>query len=234
MNAVKDIVTLENVSIKYKTRHGIFRYEEFLALSNINLTISKGERLAILGLNGSGKSTLLKVINKLIRPTNGTVEWNQDLKVALLTLGLGFNRHLSGKDNAIINLMINGHSKSESTNLLKEIHEFSELGNFFDKPIKTYSSGMTSRLGFAVAIHANLDLILVDETLTVGDHKFREKALRKTEEILTNDKSLVFVSHSIKQINDFCKEAILLQDGQISKRGTSRDITSYYLETLVG
>ena len=232
MNPNTKIVEIKNVSVRYKIRDGFFKYSEVDALDEVTLNIHQKDRLAIIGLNGSGKSTLLKVINKLIEPTNGTVSHTKSLKISLLTIGLGFNPTLTGRDNALISLMIYGFSKKEANSKLSEIKEFSELNDFFEKPIRTYSSGMKARLGFAVASNTDVDLLLVDEAMATGDKNFRKKALKKVEEFLMGNKSLVLVSHSMNQINTFCESAIWMRNGNIHEVGDVETLTKRYSTTL--
>ncbi|MEZ9405858.1 ABC transporter ATP-binding protein [Vibrio sp. 10N.286.48.F5] len=210
MNEV--ILKVENVSLEYKTRVGIFNTFKHKALDNVSFEVNKGDVLGILGKNGAGKSTLLKILSGVFKPDSGRVWVPPGTTRSLLTLGLGFNGDLSGRDNAILSCMFNGFSKTESIELSKEIHAFSELGDFFEQPVRTYSSGMRSKLGFSTGIVSHVDILLIDEVLSVGDKGFKAKAENAMmDKIGGKDQTVLFVSHSEKQIERICNKCFDLE-----------------------
>lgn len=208
---MKEIVlSLHNVGICYKRRGGLFRKTVYFnALQNVNLNIYRGETLGIIGRNGAGKSTLLRVIAGILKPDSGKVV-NHNVTVSLLALQAGFDPELSGKDNAIFNGMLMGYTRNQVIDHLDEIRGFSELGDFMDEPVKTYSSGMRARLGFSVAIYMTPDVLLLDEVLSVGDREFRKKAEMKMLNKINSDQTVVLVSHSEDQVRRVCDRVIEL------------------------
>jgi lipopolysaccharide transport system ATP-binding protein len=177
---IDNIISVENVSLEYKSRAGFFKSFSHKALNNVTFDIKKGEVFGVLGGNGSGKSTLLQVLGGILQPDNGKVVVDKNITRSLLSLGLGFNPELTGEDNALISCMLNGYTKKDAKILLKQIGEFSELGVFFYQPVKTYSAGMKARLGFSTAVLAHVDILLIDEVLSVGDNAFKAKAQKNT------------------------------------------------------
>ena len=198
-------------------------------LKNINLKINKGETVALIGVNGSGKSTLLKLITKIIYPTSGTIKVNGKL-ASLLELGAGFHPDFSGRENIYFNASIFGLSKEEIDARLDKIIEFSELGDFIDTPVRTYSSGMYMRLAFSVAINVDADIILIDEILAVGDQRFQEKCMNKMLELKKLGKTMVFVSHSKSAVEFLCDRAVWLNDGVIQKDGKTKNVLEEYVK----
>ena len=202
------ILSLQSVGVRYKRRGGLFsKTRYYQAFENIDLDIYRGETLGIVGRNGAGKSTLLRVIAGIIRPDSGQVI-NHGVSVSLLALQAGFDPELPGRDNAIINGMLLGYSKKQVEAKIDEISDFSELGNFFDEPVKTYSSGMRSRLGFSVAMYLRPDVLLLDEVLSVGDAQFKKKAEMEILKKCMSDQTIVIVSHSERQLNETCTRVI--------------------------
>lgn len=208
------IIELENVGVTYRRRYSFFRHSGYTALRDINFEIRKGETLGIIGNNGSGKSTLLKVIAGVFRPDEGRVI-RCCQSVSLLSLALGFDPELSGRSNAIICGMFLGSTRGEIQDKLEEIIEFSELGKFIDEPIKTYSTGMRARLGFSVALKMNADLLLIDEVLSVGDAQFRQKSEAAMVNKINSDQTVVFVAHSLSQMERICDRVLWLDDGKV-------------------
>lgn len=198
-------------------------------LKNINLKINKGETVALIGVNGSGKSTLLKLITKIIYPTSGSIKVNGKL-ASLLELGAGFHPDFSGRENIYFNASIFGLSKEEIDARLDKIIEFSELGDFIDTPVRTYSSGMYMRLAFSVAINVDADIILIDEILAVGDQRFQEKCMNKMLELKKLGKTMVFVSHSKSAVEFLCDRAVWLNDGVIQKDGKTKNVLEEYVK----
>lgn len=201
-------------------------------LKDINLTIHKGEAVALIGVNGSGKSTLLKLMTKIIYPNSGTIETNGKL-TSLLELGAGFHPDFSGRENIYFNASIFGLTKKQIDERLDQIIEFSELGSYIDNPVRTYSSGMYMRLAFAVAINVDAEILLVDEILAVGDQHFQEKCIAKMKELKSQGKTMVFVTHSMNTVKEFCTRAVWLCNGEIKMDGTPDEVIEEYLkETL--
>lgn len=198
-------------------------------LKGINLEITKGEAVALIGTNGSGKSTLLKLMTKILYPNSGEIVVNGNL-TSLLELGAGFHPDFSGRENIYFNASIFGLTKKEIDEKLEDIIEFSELNNFIDNPVRTYSSGMFMRLAFAVAINVNADILLVDEILSVGDEHFQNKCIEKMLDLKKNGKTMIFVTHSMESIKKLCDRAIWLNDGKIQMDGNVDEVISKYVE----
>ncbi len=222
------VVSLQDVGLSYSVRTGLFKRFKFNALDNVSFTISKGEIFGVLGNNGSGKSTLLKVLAGVLIPDSGSIEWLGDVTRSLLALGLGFNNQLTGRDNALISCMLNGYSKADATEKLEEIKAFSELGDFFEQPVKTYSSGMRAKLGFTTGLVLDVDILLIDEVLSVGDRTFKEKAERALLNKMKGDQTVIFVSHSAKQIARLCDRCLWLNNGKIMALGRTENVMSEY------
>lgn len=206
--------------------------EDFWALKDVSFKIRKGESVGIVGVNGSGKSTLLKLIAGVLTPTSGRVSVEGRIG-PLIELGAGFHTELSGRDNIYLNGTILGLSKEEIDKKFNEIVEFAELQKFIDTPVKHYSSGMYMRLGFAIAININPDILLVDEILSVGDMAFQRKCLEKIQEFKNKKVSFVIVSHNIDLVRQICDRTILMDKGKIAKIGRSDNIVSDYLSKIV-
>ena len=198
-------------------------------LKDINLTIKNGEAVALIGVNGSGKSTLLKLMTKIIYPTKGEIVTNGKL-TSLLELGAGFHPDFSGRENIYFNASIFGLTKKQIDLRLEEIIEFSELRDFIDNPVRTYSSGMFMRLAFAVAINVDADILLVDEILSVGDQHFQEKCLNKMKELKAQGKTMVFVTHSLGSARELCDRAVWLNKGRIQLDGDVNEVIDEYLK----
>jgi ABC-type polysaccharide/polyol phosphate transport system ATPase subunit len=208
----------------------IFRkdyHQKFHALSGVKITLETGKTIGIIGENGAGKSTLLKLLSGTIAPTHGTLEQNGRLS-AILELGSGFHDDLSGRENIEIGCAVIGLSPSETKARMPEIIEFSELGEFIDRPVKTYSSGMLVRLGFSVVTSVNPDILIVDEALSVGDQHFQQKSLRKMLSFKEQGKSLIFCSHNLYQIKLICDECLWLKHGKPEMYGPSDEVVSAY------
>jgi len=201
--------------------------EDFYALRNINLTISQGEIVGIIGRNGSGKSTLLKIISGILTPTSGTVETRGRI-IPLLELGAGFHPQFTGIENIYFYSVVLGYKREEIETLIQEIVEFSELGDFIYQPIKNYSSGMKSRLAFAVSILIEPDILILDEVLSVGDEAFKEKSFKKMQAFFESGKTILFVSHSVQHISKLCHRAILLDGGEVLDEGDVRRVSNNY------
>ena len=198
-------------------------------LNNINLTINKGETVALIGTNGSGKSTLLKLMTKIIYPTSGKIITNGKL-TSLLELGAGFHPDFSGRENIYFNASIFGLSKQEIEKRMNKIIEFSELEEFIDNPVRTYSSGQYMRLAFSIAINVDAEILLIDEILAVGDQHFQEKCFSKLMELKNKKKTIVIVSHNLSQVRNLCDRAIWLYDGIIRQDGKADKVVDEYLK----
>lgn len=208
------VMQVRNVSLTYNTRLNLFKSFKHKALDNLSFDLRRGEVLGIIGGNGSGKSTLLQILSGVFQPDTGEVVTSPGTTRSLLTLGLGFNNELSGRDNVILSSMFNGYTKKDAIRAAEGIKEFSGLGRFFEQPVRTYSSGMRSKLGFSAGIVTHVDILMVDEVLAVGDKEFREKAEQAMlEKIGGSGQTVVFVSHSEQQVRRLCDRAIDLSNG---------------------
>lgn len=221
------VLELENVGVAYRRRVGIFRSEKYWALKNISLELLKGETIGVVGRNGVGKSTLLLTIAGIISPDVGCVR-NYGVTVSLLSLQVGFLPNLSGRENAILSGMLLGLSKSQIVSKIDDIKNFSEIGEFFDQPVKTYSSGMRARLGFSVAYHANSDVILIDEVLGVGDVSFRNKSRDAIKSLIDSDRSVILVAHQPSVIKESCHRLVWIEDGTVRAFGDVDDVLREY------
>jgi ABC-type polysaccharide/polyol phosphate transport system ATPase subunit len=202
--------------------------EKFPALNDVSFTVATGRTYGIIGRNGSGKSTALKLVAGITKPTSGTVIVNGRIS-ALIELGAGFHPEISGRENVFINGIMLGLSKREISRRFDEIVEFAEMKEFIDAPVKTYSSGMYMRLGFAVAIHVDPDVLLVDEVLAVGDEGFTHKCLDKFGEFKRRGKTILLVTHSLSLVEKFCDEALWLDHGSVRAVGDTRRVVDAYL-----
>lgn len=225
---------LRDVEVRFQQRRSLFHGARggFPALRGISMELRHGEKLGIIGRNGAGKSTLLRVLAGVLEPDAGTIERNHGA-CRLLALGTGFMPNLSGRENAVLSGLMLGMQRREVVPKLEAIKEFSELGDFFEQPVRTYSSGMKSRLGFSVAIQQQPDILLIDETLAVGDAQFKQKSLAALRGRLGDDSTLVLVSHSNNLIADVCDRAVLLDEGQVVEAGAIQTTFKAY-EARVG
>lgn len=198
-------------------------------LKNINISIKKGETVALIGTNGSGKSTLLKLMTKIIYPTKGTIRTNGKL-TSLLELGAGFHPDFTGRENIYFNASIFGLSAAEIDSRVDDIIKFSELEDFIDAPVRTYSSGMYMRLAFSVAINVDAEILLIDEILAVGDQHFQEKCFAKLHELKESGRTIVIVSHSLESVKNLCNRAIWIYDGEVRLDGDTDKVIKEYLK----
>ncbi|RSD25216.1 teichoic acids export ABC transporter ATP-binding subunit TagH [Mesobacillus subterraneus] len=234
-------VIVKNVSKKYKLYKSTSERlldvllpksygEDFYALRNISFEADEGDVVGFLGINGSGKSTLSNIIAGIVPPTDGEVDVKG--QTALIAVASGLNNELSGRDNIELKLLMLGFGKSEIKQLEPEIIEFSELGKFIDQPVKSYSSGMKSKLGFAISVNIDPDVLIIDEALSVGDKAFAEKSLNKMKEFKERGKTMFFVSHSIGQMKQFCEKIVWLEFGQLKMYGTVDEVVPEYEKFL--
>jgi len=223
------LISLKDVGFTYRTLTGLMKSDKYEALKSINLDILPGETLGIIGSNGSGKSTLLKILARIFSPDEGEISFNAK-KISLLSLALGFDPRLSGTDNAILSSMLLGATLKEAKKIVPDIIEFSELGEFANHPVRTYSSGMRSRLGFSVALRMHADVLLIDEALAVGDASFKAKSERAIVEKVSSSQTVVLVSHSAVQVNRLCDRALWIDKGEIVLTGDTDMVTRKYAE----
>jgi ABC-type polysaccharide/polyol phosphate transport system ATPase subunit len=207
-------------------------HKEFLALKDVSLDFPKGEAIGVLGKNGSGKSTLLKIITGIADPTAGTIQVNGSL--VFLDVSSGIDPELSGYDNIFMKGTLLGYTKEEMMDKVDDIIDFSELGEFINQPVKNYSSGMRSKLGFAISVNVNPDILIVDEALAVGDSMFREKCMRKMNEFKEVGKTIIFVSHDKNSVESFCSKAAWIHQGELITYGESRQVGFVYEEFMSG
>jgi len=237
------VISLKGVGKRYKIsssrsswikdlfRPGKTSTHEFWAVEDVDLEIEAGSTLGILGRNGAGKSTLLKMISGVSRPTAGEVRVEGRL-AAIFSTGAGFNPEFTGRDNVMLNGLILGISRDEMLARMDDIEAFADIGEFMDQPIKTYSSGMKSRLGFAVAVNVEADILVLDEALSAGDAAFKKKALQRMYDLRDSGTTVLFVSHSIGMVKRFCTEAVLLHKGHLVATGEPADVVDRYRDLL--
>lgn len=223
------ILQARNVSLTYRSSNrtviGGFVHH---ALKDITFDLHKGETVGILGRNGGGKSSLMRILAGIVNPSSGEVICQPNTTRALLTLGLGFMPGVSGRENAMYSAMLQGMSRKQAKAILQDVDDFAELGEFFDQPIDTYSSGMRARLGFATALYTKVDILFIDETLSVGDVHFKKKAEAAMREKLRDTQTCVFVSHNSDQINKICTRAIWIENGCIKEQGKTQTVAHHY------
>lgn len=201
------------------------------AIDHISLEIAAGERLGIVGPNGAGKSTLLQIIAGLSEPTSGVVEVQRRV-TAIMTLGVGLRDQLSGRENIYLDGQLQGKSREEVGRVIGEVIEFSELGDFIEQPVRTYSTGMKARLAFSMLCHIEPELLIIDETLSVGDTAFSRKATAKIREICSRGTCVILVSHSMTAVRDICNRAIWLDGGRVVSDGNPQEVTDRYVESV--
>lgn len=237
-------IEIRNVSKKYRIYHDkshslkemalSFRrlhYEEHYVLNDISFNIEKGKTVGLIGRNGSGKSTLLKLLTKIIYPDQGEIVTRGKIS-GLLELGAGFHPDFSGRENIYYNASVFGLSKKEIDRRFHDIVDFSELEQYIDNPVRTYSSGMYMRLAFSIASNVNAEILLIDEVLAVGDHNFQKKCLTRFDEMRRNGTTIVLVTHDTKTIDSLCDEAVWIDDGIVKGMGLPRDIVKQYSDFL--
>jgi len=238
-----DAVIVENGSKNYRIyakpadrlKELIFRgrkfHKDFWALRNVSFRVPKGSTFGVVGENGSGKSTLLQMIAGTLQPTEGKITLNGRVS-ALLELGAGFNPEFTGRENVVLNAAIMGLTEEETVRRLPEIERFAEIGNFIDQPVKTYSSGMYVRLAFAVAIHVDPEILLVDESLSVGDVYFQQRCMRRIRQMKQDGKTILFVSHDVTAVKNLCDAAVWLEHGELKAIGEPDAVVGKYLAAM--
>lgn len=222
------LLSVEDVEYGYNSRVWGFKRVSIPVLKDVTFEVRRGETLGIMGRNGCGKSSLLRILNGVVAPTKGKVTHPKHISRILLTLGMGFDKELSGRDNALLAAMLQGYTKKQAQQSIEGIKEFSELGQFFERPVRTYSSGMRARLGFSTALLTEVDLLMIDETLSVGDQQFNKKAEKAMMEKINSEQTVVFVSHSGAQVNKVCSRALWLEDGVIKAEGDTHEVAKEY------
>lgn len=239
---MEPVVSVQGVSMMFRmSRHQEYRvkeyllnvvrgklaYEEFWALRDISFTLGRGESLGLVGRNGSGKSTLLKLIAGIMRPTKGTIVTRGNI-APLIEINGGFDRTLTARENIYLSGAMHGHTRAYMNRRFDEIIDFAELWEFVDVPVAGFSSGMLSRLGFAIATLTDADIVIADEVLAVGDARFRQKCEKRMNEMLDHGTTILFVSHSAAQVQKVCQRAIWLEKGRIRMNGTAQEVCREY------
>lgn len=224
---------LKSYSIKQNLLRGKRnKIEDFEAVKHVSFKLEKGDILGLVGKNGSGKSTMLKAIAGIFSPNSGTIDLH-DQTISLLSIGVGFQKELSGRENIFLSGMLLGFSEQQIKDRIEEIIEFSELGDFIDAPVRTYSSGMHSKLAFSITVILETDIILVDEVLSVGDARFKKKSFKKMKELINHkDRTVIIVSHSDDTIQKLCNKVLWLNDGELVEFGNTEDVMPKYIEFM--
>ncbi|BCO09779.1 hypothetical protein GF1_21550 [Desulfolithobacter dissulfuricans] len=222
---------LRNVAVAYERRFGFFRRQKYWALKDVSFDLYHGETLGVIGRNGVGKSTLLRLLAGIIAPDKGEIK-NYGVTASLLTLQVGFVPHLTGRENAVLSGMLLGMSKREVLERMDAIREYADIGEFFDHPVREYSTGMRARLGFAVAIHVNPDVILLDEVLGVGDSIFRDKSTKSIKNLIRSQKSVIIVSHQPAMLRELCDRIVWIEKGVVQGIGDVKSVLNTYLQSL--
>ena len=202
-------------------------YDEFWALKDVSFELRKGDALGLIGLNGSGKSTMLKTIAGVLKPTKGSVTVNGSI-APLIELGAGFDMDLTARENVFLNGALLGYSRKQMQEYYDDIVEFSELKDFMDVPVKNFSSGMVSRLAFAIATIGTPDILIVDEVLSVGDFRFQEKCEQRIQKMMNGETTILFVSHNINQVEKLCNKIVWLEKGVVKAFGDAKEIAEEY------
>ena len=224
---------LKSYSIKQNLLRGKKnKIEDFEAVKHVSFKLKKGEILGLVGRNGSGKSTMLKAIAGIFSPNSGTIDLH-DQTISLLSIGVGFQVDLSGRENILLSGMLLGFSEAEIKARMDEIIEFSELKDFIDAPVRTYSSGMHSKLAFSITAILETDIILIDEVLSVGDAKFKKKSFNKMKQLINHkDRTVIIVSHSDETIQQLCNKVLWINDGEMMAFGDTEEVMPKYIEFM--
>ncbi len=219
---------LKKTSIRASWKNFGSKVEVFQALKGVSFEIEQGKILGIVGKNGAGKSTMLRAIAGIFSPDQGSIDLHGN-SISLLSIGVGFNRKLSGRENIYLSGLLLGFSEEEIAKKEDEIIKFADIGNFIDRPVKTYSSGMYSKLAFAITAILETDIMLIDEVLSVGDAKFKEKSYNKMKELISDDhRTVIIVSHSLGAVKELCDEVLWLHDGEVIMKGDAKEIIPQY------
>ena len=228
MSQKRPIITVQNVGVQFRRSiRSFFNQTRVIALKDVSFDLYPGDSLGVIGRNGAGKTTLLRLLGGIIRPDSGTIT-NHGVSTALLSLQVGFDAELSGRVNAILSGMLLGYRKQDVVARLDEIVRFAELEGFIDLPVKSYSSGMRARLGFAIALEMNPGVLLIDEVLGVGDVAFRKKSMAVMKQKLLSDQTIVLVSHNAHVIRNLCNRAVWIENGVSRMEGDSAEVVCAY------
>jgi lipopolysaccharide transport system ATP-binding protein len=225
------VLRAEDVAVTYRKNAGLFKPKKFWALKDVSFDLFHGETLGVIGGNGAGKSTLLRLLAGIIAPDKGRII-HDELNISLLGLNVGFISHLTGRNNAVLSGMLMGARREEIEAKLDDIIEFAEIGEFIDEPVRSYSSGMRARLGFSVAIQADPDILLIDETLGVGDARFARKSSKAMRQKIKSNKTIVLVSHSEKMVRRMCDRVVWIDKGVSRREGDTNSIMDEYMESM--
>lgn len=228
-NLCIDYRPLKKISIIKDVFHGeTGKGKKFRAVNDVSFSVEKGHILGIVGKNGSGKSTLLKAIAGIFKPDEGNIDL-KDNSISLLSIGVGFNDEMSGRKNILLSGMLLGFSEEEISKRMDSIIEFAEIGEHIDNPVKTYSSGMYSKLAFSITANLETDIMLIDEVLSVGDEHFKKKSMKKMKELITDkNRTVIIVSHDMSVLNEFCDEILWLHNGRTQKYGGCEEVLNEY------
>lgn len=229
--AGQPVIRLKDVGFYYQLRKGYFFSEKFWALKSISFTLFKGESLGIIGRNGAGKSTLLRLLSGIVAADKGEVV-NYGYSTTLLSLQAGFIPYLTGQENTLLNGLLLGLDKRFILENMEEIKNFSGLGDYFEQPISSYSTGMRARLGFSIAFQLDPEVMLIDEVLGVGDEEFRVKSTKKMLERIKSEKTVVLVTHLPSIVKEICDRAVLIENGESVIESSTDDVLEYYTELL--
>ena len=239
----KHAIEVNNLVISYRNlkktsiKKNLLRFqrqtvEDFVAVKGISFYVREGEILGIIGKNGSGKSTTLNALAGIFSPDSGSIDLKNH-SISLLSIGVGFQREMSGRENIILSGMLLGFSEAEVKAKEEEIVEFAELGEFIDRPVRTYSSGMYSKLAFSITAILETDIMLIDEVLSVGDQKFKKKSYQKMKSLISNkDRTVVIVSHNLTTLEELCDTIMWMHDGEIRKIGDPKEVLEEYVEFM--
>ena len=225
------VLRAEDVAVSYRKNAGLFKPKKFWALKDVSFDLFHGETLGVIGGNGAGKSTLLRLLAGIIAPDKGKIT-HDALNISLLGLNVGFISHLTGRNNAVLSGMLMGMRREEIEGKIDDIIEFAEIGEFIDEPVRSYSSGMRARLGFSVAIQADPDILLIDETLGVGDARFAKKSSKAMRQKIKSNKTIVLVSHSEKMVRRMCDRVVWIDKGVSRREGDTNSIMDEYMESM--
>jgi lipopolysaccharide transport system ATP-binding protein len=232
MNIIDATITLDHVRCTYRIKQGFFRFKPYHALQDVSFTVVEGETLGIIGRNGAGKTTVLKLIAGILRPDSGRVIKRPGISVSLLSLQVGFDPELSGRENILLGGLCLGISKKRILECTDDIIAFSDLGAFVENPIKTYSSGMRARLGFSIGMELSPDVLLIDEVLGVGDYAFQKKASEALHAKIGSGKTVILVSHDLFQMKQICDRVVWIENGRTQCIGDPAEIIDAYQNLL--
>jgi len=225
------ILSLKNVGIFYAQKKRMFKKNIYWALKDITFDLHHGETLGVIGRNGAGKSTLLRLLAGILAPDRGEIMRN-NAHVSLLSLSVGFSPHLTGRQNAILSGLLLGMRRRQIAEKMDDIIAFADIGDFFDQPVRSYSTGMSARLGFSVAIQADQDVMLVDEVLGVGDEVFRKKSSEALKKKIRSEKSVVIVSHNIATLKELCDRVVWIEGGKTLATGAPDEVLQQYQQSV--